>query len=449
MRICVLSEYFYPDATGGTGTVLSNLLRQLKNSDPTLEIEVITSKNLFRGAPTALPREEVWEGISITRLKTPAPRQKSVKRRLATNLIFSAAVFGQLLLRRKRYDVILAVTAPPTVPCAANLFQRLTGTPYVYLVYDLYLDMAITLGIVPRDSRMVKVFKNVQGDWLNRAAKVIVLGRCMRDFVEKHYGVAREKLEVAPIPANLRVVNPAPRDTQFRRAHNLSGFLVMYAGNFAKYQDFDTLLDAAKLLSDRPDITFLFVGDGTKHGYIRARIESEGIKNAKMLPFVPEENFSDMMASADVSLVSLEKGVEGLAVPSKFYNILASARPAVVVSHGTSEVARIVDESGCGRHIEPENPAQLAQVLRELADDPAEAASMGRRGRKLCEDNYSVENIARRFHDILHSVGRGQSSVQTTGEARVSPLKPTKPGAPANSSEEERAAKALSPVSRR
>ena len=443
MRICVLSEYFYPDATGGTGTVLSNLLRQLKKSDPTLEIDVITSKNLFRGAPTNLPKKEVWEGISITRLKTPAPRQKSVKRRLAANLLFSAAALQKLMLRRNRYDVVLVVTAPPTVPLAANIFQRLTGTPYVYLVYDLYLDMALAMKIVKRGSRLVRVFEGVQGEWLNRAAKVIVLGRCMRDFVAGRYDVPREKLEVAPIPANLRVVQPASKATDFRREHDLSGFIVLYAGNFAKYQDFDTLLDAAKSLRDRTDITFVFVGDGAKRHHIHQRIESENLSNVRMFGFVPEEHLSDLLASADVSLVSLEQGVEGLAVPSKFYNILASARPALVVSHQSSEVARVVHDAGCGRHIEPENPALLAQVLREMADDPGEVEKMGQRGRLLCEQNYSVEHIARRFHTILESVGRGRPSAKNPGGV-ARPVKHTAP-----TGEEELSSPSLSPASRR
>jgi glycosyltransferase involved in cell wall biosynthesis len=96
MKICILSEYFYPDSTGGTGTVLSKLVRQLRDTYSDLEIDVITSKNLLRGEVSDLPTQQDWDGINIVRLNTPQPRKKSVRRRLAANLLFTAACLSQV-----------------------------------------------------------------------------------------------------------------------------------------------------------------------------------------------------------------------------------------------------------------------------------------------------------------------------------------------------------------
>jgi hypothetical protein len=47
MRLCVLTEYF--DDTGGMPTILSNLTGYLREKYPQLSIDVITSRNLYRG----------------------------------------------------------------------------------------------------------------------------------------------------------------------------------------------------------------------------------------------------------------------------------------------------------------------------------------------------------------------------------------------------------------
>lgn len=405
MRICILSEYFHPDNTGGTGTVLSKLVRQLKDAHENLEIDVITSRNLFRGEADTLAPQENWDGVHIFRLRAPAPQKKSIKRRLAANMVFTARAFGRLMLTRRGYDLILVVTAPPTLPLAANWFSKMSGVPYLYLVYDLYLDMAVALKMVPAGGRATQTFRRVQTGWFQGAARTVVLGRCMRDHVASTYAVPDDKISVLPIPSDLDLIVPVEKHaTKFRVSNGIEGFLVLYAGNFAQYQDFDTLLDAAKLLLPRDDIRFAFVGDGTKRHHIEARIRRENLTNVQLLPFVPENELSDMLGAADVSLVTLERGIEGLAVPSKFYNILASGRATVACVPPVSEVAQVIAEADCGVQVDQENPAQLAAVLERLADDPAALERMGRNARQLCEKHYGFAQIGAQFARLFSEV---------------------------------------------
>jgi glycosyltransferase involved in cell wall biosynthesis len=424
MRVCVLSEYFYPDNTGGTGAVLSTVVRRLKDLHPEVEIDVVASRNLFRGDADGLKNREDWQGIFIRRLRAPRPRKRSIRRRLGANMVFTGAVLRDLGAHRSKYDVILVVTAPPTLPLAAYCHARLTGTPYVYLVYDLYLDLALALQMVDAKSKVIDRMRNVQKAWFARAARVIVLGRCMRDFVEANYDVSNEKIDVVPIPANNDLIVPGNKDTNFRRNNNLSGFVILYAGNFARYQDLDTLLDAAKHLRHRSDVTLVFVGDGVKRAHMAQRIADEDMTNVRLLPFVPEDQLCDMLTSADVSLVTLEKGTAGLAVPSKFYNILASGRPTVAVIDSEAEIARIIEEVECGVCVEPENPRKLAQVLEDLANDPARAERQGRNARRAAEERYSLTHVAERFYTVLRNATR-QSEQEPAQDALHEALQET------------------------
>ncbi len=419
MRIAIISEYFYPDSTGGSGTVLSKLVRQLKDAHDDLEIDVITSKNLFRGKVGRLAAHENWDGVNIVRLSTPQPRKKSMKRRLVTNLLFTAAIGLKLLKSPFRYDLVLVTTAPSTLSGAARVWSFLTGKPYIYLIYDLYLDLAIAMKMVAADSKTVKVFRGVQTQWFHKAARTIVLGRCMQAHVARTYALPLEKMCVIPIPTDSEAITPRDKQTQFRANNNLSGFVVLYAGNFAQYQDFKTLLDAAQRLVDDKDITFVFVGDGSRKEYIAERIAQDGLSNVRLLPFVPEAQLCDLLASADASLVTLEKGAEGLAVPSKFYNIMASGRPTIAVVDSHCEVGRVVSETRCGVRVDPEEPAQLAQAIRDLAASPKYTNELGRNARHACEERYTVENIADQFYNLFQEVAQPLVTKLTKRELRV------------------------------
>lgn len=115
MRICILSEYFHPDNTGGTPTVLSNLARYLKDQHPDLQIDVLASRNLYRGAGGPLPAYENWDGIKILRLRAPKSNRPSTALRLAAGMVFTLTAFRKLN-QRPRYDLLFVVTNPPPCP---------------------------------------------------------------------------------------------------------------------------------------------------------------------------------------------------------------------------------------------------------------------------------------------------------------------------------------------
>ena len=409
MKICLVSEYFYPDNAGGTGTVLSKLVRHLKDTYEDVEIDVITSNKVYRGEQRFLDAAQDWDGVRIRRVNTPRPHATSIKKRLLTNLRFTLAAL-RVLLKSPRYDLLLVSTAPPVLPLAAKAFKRMTGTPYAYVVYDLYPDIAVALEVLKPQSRPARVLQELQRGWLHAAAKTIVLGRCMADHLEQRYRLAQHKIAVIPIGADEGSIVPASHQTRFRAANDLKDFVVLWAGNFGQHQNFDAILDAAAQLQQvaragGPRVSFAFVGDGAKREHIAARIRDEGLDNARMFPFVPESEFSDMLASADVSLVALEPGAEGLGVPSKFYNILASGRPTVALVAPGSEVARVLEEYKCGVRVEQDGE-QLSRVLLHMADCAEGVAEMGRNARRACEEKYSMAEIGRQFRDVLHEVAR-------------------------------------------
>lgn len=410
MRICLISEYFYPDNAGGTGTVLSNLARYLQDEYSNIQLDVITSRNLYRGEADSLPSQENWAGINISRIQTPKSNRPSAALRLAAGTLFTAAAFRKLALRR-RYDLLFVVTSPPMLPMAARAFGRLRRTPYVYLIHDLYPNVATALGVLPADSTIGKLFGHFQHNWLHSAHKVVVLGNCMRDFLAENYSLSKERIEVITNWADHNEIVPLPKRTRFREQHGITGKVVLYAGNFGQYQNFDNILDAARLLLKTPkstlkvceDITFVFVGDGARKQHIARRIREEGISNIRLFPFVDRADLGDLLASADVSLVTLEPGVEGMGVPSKFYNILASGRPTVAIIGANSEVAHVLETADCGVRVEQGDAEQLAHTLTELLASPEALDRLGQNARAVFEKKYTLHHISRQFYNVFEA----------------------------------------------
>ncbi len=400
MRICILNEFFYPDSTGGTGSILTDVVRKLVTNHDDLQIDVITSKHLYRVKNANLSSEENWEGVRITRLNTPYPRQKSLSRRLYANLSYSFVSFITLM-RREPYDLVMVSTAPPTAPLAAHLFKLLRKIPYIYLIYDLEPDRSISMGVLKDRSIPVKVVRKVQKAWLHTAHRVVVIGRCMNDRISKTYDLTDSNTSIIPVGFDPDIVSPK-KTSHFRDANGIDGFVVLYAGNFGLYHNFDTILDAAsKLRNLNANVTFVFVGDGAQKEHIHHRIMDEGLTSVRLFPYVPSTQYEDLLASADVCMVTLEPGMEGLCVPSKFYSILAAGRATIAMIHPDSEVCRVLEEDECGLRIDPCDVDGLVANILRLVNSPDESKRFGQNARRALMDNYTISHAAQQFHQLF------------------------------------------------
>ncbi len=400
MRIVILNEFFYPDVMGGTPKLLSEAARVFHDVHGD-DVTVVTTQNSYRDETVRFSPEEVWDGIRIVRISAPHWTSRSTPQRLLGNLVFTRRASRRM--RDLKPDVVFVSTAPATLPMAAQALRNVKGVPYVYVVYDLDPDRAIALGVVKASSVPAKILGKHQRRWLHGASKVVAIGRCMKAHLVRAYGLPESQVEVVEVGADAQTVQPLSKQTQFRAKHHLEDrFLLVYTGNFGKYHDFDSLLDAAKQLKDlAPEVSMVWVGRGAKKAHIQARIAAEEITNVHLFDFVPEEEYADLLASADVCLVTLEAGMEGLCVPSKFYSILASGRPTLATMRPESEIAYTLEEAHCGVRVDLNSPDAIVTALLKLRSDREALDRMGQNARSVFDSKYTNEIVASRLRMIL------------------------------------------------
>jgi len=215
-------------------------------------------------------------------------------------------------------------------------------------------------------------------------------------------GVPAEKISVIYDWLDTAFIQPRPRSNPFSRHWGLEDeFVVMYAGNLGYTQGLEQVLEAARLLAGEPSVRFVFVGDGPVKAGLEQAAAIGGLRNVRFIPMQPREVLPDVLASADVSLITLKKGFASDSVPSKFYSILASGRPLIAAVDDHGDTAGLVRESGGGLQVPPENPEKLAATILRLCADEAERRRMGERGRAFVVERHSREAAARAFDGIL------------------------------------------------
>lgn len=396
MRVLLLNQAAWPDVVA-TAQHLDDLSRHLAATGH--DVHVVASRALYGQAGAALPAEEARDGVRLHRVAGSAFGKRGLVARAFDFAAFHAAAFLRAL-RLPRPDVVVSLSTPPFLVATSLLLARLRGAALVYWVMDLYPDVPVALGVLSPRSLSVRALERLHRAALCRAERVVVLGRCMERLVLDK-GVRPERLALVRPWADAAELRPGDGE-RFRREHGLLGaFVVMYSGNLGLGHDTATMASAAARLAERDDVRFVLVGSGKGRAEALAAFTAAGARPPLALPYQPREALAETLAAADVHLVTLREGAAGVMVPSKLFGILAAARPVVHVGPAEGEVARLVEELGCGANVRCGDAGGLATALARLADDRELARAQGARGRAALESRFDRPLACRRLAELL------------------------------------------------
>lgn len=400
MRVLILNQFFYPDISA-TSQLMTDLAQDLAAQN--VEVTALCSNVSYVGGKS-FPSSEQFGQVQIERVPVIAFDRANIFRRLGSYLNFYISAFWRLVWL-PRQDVILVLTTPPLIAIVAYAIRLLKGTRMVYLVQDLYPDIAYEFGVLRRGSLFAKLLDGIALFLLRRADAIIALGSCMQERLEAK-GIARARIAVIPNWADGTEIVPLPREQNpFRTKHGLDGkTVVLYSGNMGRAHDFTAIFQAMEHLAPEKDIVFLFIGGGPKRAELETFLRGHPEVNAKLLDYVPREDLKLSMGAADISIVAVADGLEGLVVPSKLYGIMASGRPALYIGPAASEAARTIQVHGCGFVVGNRAPESLVAAIRLVRNDPEAAAALGTSSRRAFGEFFDRKIATSRYLAVLDRV---------------------------------------------
>jgi colanic acid biosynthesis glycosyl transferase WcaI len=379
-RLLVLNQYYWPGPEA-TAQLLTELCEGLAE---TYAVTVVAGTT--RGAG---PGRQTRNGVEIVRVPSTSFSRSRLAARAANYLTYVvlAALRG---LTARRPDVVLCQTDPPFVGDAAYLVSRRFGVPLVAVVQDLYPESAAETGKLSSPVAL-KGLRAAVDAYLHSADRVVAIGETMRRRLEAR-GVEPERISVIPGWVDTDAIHPVDVDRD-------SSFLVMHSGNVGYAQELDTLIEAARELTD---VEFEIVGNGSRRNDL-GRLAA-GLPNVSFLPYRPRDELSASLSSASLHFVGLARGLAGYVVPSRLYGVLAAGRPVLVAADETSEAAELVREAGAGIVVPPGRPDAVAAAIRSARSGEYDLDEMGRRGRDFVVSRHGRDACIAAYRDLLEEV---------------------------------------------
>jgi glycosyltransferase involved in cell wall biosynthesis len=397
----IINQFFPPDYAA-TGQLIEELAHNLKIFG---RVDVFTSQPSYAFERDDSPRTEFHNSLSIRRSQSARFWPQRIRGKAVAGAIFFVRTALHLLRHANDREIVVLTTAPPFLPLLGYLLSRVCRIRYVCLLYDLYPDIAIELGVIKPHHWLVKIWERLNCLTWKHAEAIIVLSENMKERIVAKQSGLEAKIAIIPSWVDPEQIVPMPKqDNWFAREHGLvEPFTVLYSGNMGRCHDMDTLFDAVTLLRDTP-IQFVFIGSGEKRKQFQQSVAAQGLTNCLFLPYQSRENLPYSLTACDVSIVSVSAGMEGLVAPSKLYSALASGRPIASICPESSYLNDVFARANCGITVRNGDGRGLAKYLYQLSQNPRLAQELGLSGREYCRSNYTSEKIARDYLELFQSL---------------------------------------------
>jgi len=236
----------------------------------------------------------------------------------------------------------------------------------------------------------------VKGSWPTRRlyqapAAIITTSQGIKELLQHRVGVDPQR--VFSIPTGVSLTEFAPRDAdaglRSRWQIPADSFIWGMVSVLRSWKGHLYALEALQeLLRSGLQTHLVVVGEGPYRSLIEPHIQELGLEaHVRLVGY--QEDVAPWLALMDV-MVMASYAHEG--VPQAALQALAMGKPVVGTTVGG--IPEVIRPGETGLLAPPKDPQALAQALRQLREHPELRQEMGRRGRDLVVQKYSLEQMA-------------------------------------------------------
>lgn len=406
MKLLILTQYFPPEV-GAPQNRLYELALRLKSKG--IDISVLTAMPNY---PQMVVHKEYkgkcyckedMNGLKVHRSWIYVSKSKSIIPRLLNyfSFVFSSLWFG--LFKIKKQDVLLVESPPLFLGITAYLLSRAKGAKMIFNVSDLWPESAEKLEII-NNKTLLSMATKLEEFCYRKSALITgqtqgIVRNIKTRFPNKTVYWLKNGVDI-----NFYDVNKTQSESNaWRKANGYSDedFILFYGGIIGHAQGLDIILNAAKMVEDKPRIKFVMLGSGPEKERLLAIKEELKLNNLEFYDAVPKTKMQEIIMDMNATIVPLKRlDLFKGAIPSKIFENLALKKPILLGLEGEAKEL-FIDEGNCGLAFKPENTEELVKQILVLYNNPELSKQLGENGLKYASENFNRDKIAEGLYEEL------------------------------------------------
>lgn len=409
MNILFLSHYFPPEVNAPATRTYEHCKEWVKQGHNVTVVSCVPHHPMGKAYPGYKNRfyhVEEKDGIRAIKIWTYITANEGFLKR-TWNYVFYMLMAILVAPFLPKADVVIS-TSPQFFNGLAGYFvARMKRAKWILEIRDLWPESILAVGAI-KNQKVIRVLEWLERFAYRKADYVIPVTKAFRKHILAHGG-REDRIEVIRNGVDLKLFEPQARDDEFAKELGLEDkFIASYVGTHGMAHGLQTIIEAAELLKDEPDIAFMMIGAGADKARLCEMVKERQLSNVHMFDQMAKDKMPQVWSVSDASLVLLRKLDLFLTViPSKIFESMAMETPIIMGVQGESQ--EIIETAESGITIEPENAQQLADAVRALYSDAKLRRKLGQSGRQYVADNFDRTDLARQYLDIIKELAAEKS----------------------------------------
>lgn len=403
MKILIITQYFPPETGAPQNRLFSLAVHLTKHRE---DVSILTAMpnypkmEIFHQYKGKLYLKEKSGALTIYRSYIYVNKKNTGIYRL---LSYASFVISSILVgwrKIDKQDFIICESPPLFLGFTALFLKWNKRARLVFNVSDLWPESVEKLGIIRNKALLKMGYRLEKKIYMN---STLVSGQTLGiiENIKARYPCIKTYWLPNGIDYDQFDTNCDRKD--FRNIWKIrnTDFVLLYAGILGYAQGLETIIEAAYILRDKPNIKFILVGDGPEKSRLIEIAQSRKTGNVIFIGNRPRNEMPEIIAACDAFIVPLKRLDLFLgAIPSKIFEPLAMGKPIILGVDGEAREL-FIEKGNCGLYYEPENPSDLVRCALMLAQDEKLRQQLGENGRRYVKTNFNRAAIAYDFYNQL------------------------------------------------
>lgn len=337
-------------------------------------------------------RIQMKNGVRICRTFT-IPRKHNIMFRLLN--YFSYAISSSMYIKKMKeeFDVVYTCQSSPVMMSSAAIkYAKKNNKKVILYCLDLW-PASLKAGGIREKSFIYKIFKGISKKIYTNVDKILVTSKLFISYFKDQFEIDENKIIYMPQYADSFFEN---MDEQEKTNLDKKTYDIVFAGNIGVAQSMETIINAAEMLEDYPQIKFHIVGDGSELNHTKNMAKEKNLNNIIFYGRKPKEEMVKYYLMADAMLVTLFKDeLISCTLPGKVQTYMAAGKTIIASADG--ETRDIINDSQCGLCVPSEDYEKLARAIQKLFKE---------------KDNKEYCNNAKRYYQKYFSRERFISQLE-------------------------------------
>lgn len=314
--------------------------------------------------------------------------------------------FKLLFFNKKRLpkpDVIIVSSLSLTTVLPGWILSKYYKAKFVFEVRDIWPMSAVILGGYSKFHPFILYLSWLEKFGYRNAKLIVGTIPNLAEHVNINYGIRTKTIS---IPQGVSLTFFEEKNEPLEKAFinqyiPKDKFIVCYAGTMNLNNPLDDLIKAAKLLKDRNDIFFIFIGEGSNKQTLQS--QTKDLSNVVFPPLIAKTKMISFLNLVNVCYDACHSELATFGLSrNKWIDYMYASKPIICSFDGYQSM---INEANSGTFVKFGNPNDLADAILKFSKYPkSEIDAMGVRAKQFIIQNRSFSILADTYLKEINAI---------------------------------------------